>query len=98
IDAVGMESHGMSIDNVVDQGKAPVALATDRPHAWRHVIMACRKGGRVSIPGVYRGFADEFPVGALMEKGLTSKTGQTHVQRYGDKLLQRLLVGQIDQQ
>jgi threonine dehydrogenase-like Zn-dependent dehydrogenase len=58
--------------------------------------MACRKGGRVSIPGVYGGFADKFPVGALMEKGLTIKTGQTHVQRYKDKLLQMILEGAID--
>jgi threonine dehydrogenase-like Zn-dependent dehydrogenase len=62
----------------------------------RQVIMACRKGGRVSIPGVYGGFADKFPVGALMEKGLTIRTGQTHVQRYSDKLLQMILEGEID--
>ena len=70
IDAVGMESHGLSIDNVVDQVKASVGLGTDRPHVLRQVILACRKGGRVSIPGVYGGFADKFPLGALMEKGL----------------------------
>ena len=58
--------------------------------------MACRKGGRVSIPGVYGGFADKFPIGALMEKGLTIKTGQTHVQRYSDRLLQMILDGEID--
>jgi threonine dehydrogenase-like Zn-dependent dehydrogenase len=96
IDAVGMESHGMAIDNVVDQVKASVGLGTDRPHVLRQVIMACRKGGRVSIPGVYGGFADKFPVGALMEKGLTIKTGQTHVQRYSDRLLQMILEGEID--
>ena len=58
--------------------------------------MACRKGGRVSIPGVYGGLADKFPIGALMEKGLTIKTGQTHVQRYSDRLLQMILDGEID--
>lgn len=86
----------MSMDNVVDHVKASVGLGTDRPHVLRQVIMACRKGGRVSIPGVYGGFADKFPVGALMEKGLTIKTGQTHVQRYSDKLLQMILEGEID--
>lgn len=96
IDAVGMESHGMALDNVVDQVKASAGLGTDRPHVLRQVIMACRKGGRVSIPGVYGGFADKFPVGALMEKGLTIKTGQTHVQRYSDRLLQMILDGEID--
>jgi threonine dehydrogenase-like Zn-dependent dehydrogenase len=96
IDAVGMESHGMSIDNVVDHVKASVGLGTDRPHVLRQVILACRKGGRVSIPGVYGGVADKFPIGALMEKGLTIKTGQTHVQRYSDKLLQMILEGEID--
>jgi threonine dehydrogenase-like Zn-dependent dehydrogenase len=96
IDAVGMESHGMSLDNVVDQVKVSVGLGTDRPHVLRQVIMACRKGGRVSIPGVYGGFADKFPLGALMEKGLTIKTGQTHVQRYSDRLLQMILDGEID--
>ena len=70
IDAVGMESHGFTIDNVADHAKAAVGLGTDRPHALRQVIVACRKGGRISIPGVYGGMADKFPIGALMEKGL----------------------------
>ena len=96
IDAVGMESHGMSIDNVVDHVKAAVGLGTDRPHVLRQVIMACRKGGRVSIPGVYGGMADKFPIGALMEKGLTIKTGQTHVQKYTEKLLNLILDGKLD--
>jgi threonine dehydrogenase-like Zn-dependent dehydrogenase len=96
IDAVGMESHGMSVDNVLDQIKVSVGLGTDRPHVLRQVILACRKGGRVSIPGVYGGMADKFPVGALMEKGLTIKTGQTHVQRYTQKLLKMILDGEID--
>jgi threonine dehydrogenase-like Zn-dependent dehydrogenase len=96
IDAVGMESHGMSVDNVLDHVKAAVGLGTDRPHVLRQVIMACRKGGRVSIPGVYGGMADKFPIGALMEKGLTIKTGQTHVQKYTKELLQLIVDGKID--
>jgi threonine dehydrogenase-like Zn-dependent dehydrogenase len=96
VDAVGMESHGFALDNIVDQLKVSVRLGTDRPHALRQVIMACRKGGRVSIPGVYGGMADKFPLGALMEKGLTVKTGQTHVQRYTGELLKRVLDGEID--
>ena len=96
IDAVGMESHGLSVDNVVDHVKAAVGLGTDRPHVLRQVIMACRKGGRVSIPGVYGGMADKFPIGALMEKGLTIKTGQTHVQKYTGPLLELILAGKLD--
>lgn len=96
IDAVGMESHGFAIDNMLDHVKAAVGLGTDRPHALRQVILACRKGGRVSIPGVYGGMADKFPIGALMEKGLTVKTGQTHVQKYMPKLLEMILGGKID--
>jgi threonine dehydrogenase-like Zn-dependent dehydrogenase len=96
IDAVGMESHGFAIDNLVDQIKVAVKLGTDRPHALRQIILACRKGGRVSIPGVYGGMADKFPIGAMMEKGLTIKTGQTHVQKYMPQLLEMILEGQID--
>jgi threonine dehydrogenase-like Zn-dependent dehydrogenase len=82
IDAVGMESHGFTIDNVLDAMKATTKLGTDRPHVLREVILACRKGGRVSVPGVYGGMGDKIPIGALMEKGLQVKTGQTHVQKY----------------
>jgi threonine dehydrogenase-like Zn-dependent dehydrogenase len=96
IDAVGMESHGMSVDNVLDHVKAAVGLGTDRPHVLRQVILACRKGGRVSIPGVYGGMADKFPIGALMEKGLTIKTGQTHVQKYTEPLLKMIMDGKLD--
>ena len=64
IDCVGMESHGLAIDNLVDTVKAHTFLGTDRPHALRQAILACRKGGRVSIPGVYGGLADKFPLGA----------------------------------
>ena len=96
IDAVGMESHGAAIDNVLDKAKAALYLATDRPHALRQIILACRKGGRVSIPGVYGGMADKFPLGALMEKGLTVRSGQTHVQKYLPKLLKMIADGKID--
>jgi len=96
IDAVGMESHGFSIDNVVDAVKTTTKLGTDRTHALREVIMACRKGGRVSIPGVYGGMADKFPIGALMEKGLSAKTGQTHVQKYLRPLLELIGEDKID--
>jgi threonine dehydrogenase-like Zn-dependent dehydrogenase len=71
-------------------------LVSGRPHALRQAILACRKGGRVSIPGVYGGFADKFPLGQLMEKGLTVKSGQTHVQKYTRKLLEMIEQGKID--
>jgi threonine dehydrogenase-like Zn-dependent dehydrogenase len=96
IDAVGMESHGFTIDNVLDAVKTSVKLGTDRTHVLREVILACRKGGRVSIPGVYGGMADKFPIGALMEKGLSVKTGQTHVQKYLPQLLEMIGEEKID--
>ena len=81
----------------IDAVKAATrVLGTDRPHVLREAILACRKGGRVSIPGVYGGFADKFPIGALMEKGLSVKTGQTHVQRYADQLLDMIGEGRLD--
>ena len=94
IDAVGMESHGMTPRQLLDHVKVKTFMATDRVHALRQVILATRKGGRVSIPGVYGGIADKFPIGALMEKGLTIKSGQTHVQKYMPELLQMILDGQ----
>ena len=96
IDCVGMESHGLAIDNIVDTVKAHTFLGTDRPAALRQAILACRKGGRLSVPGVYGGMADKFPIGALMEKGLTFKLGQTHVHRYLRPLLERIQNGDID--
>ena len=96
IDAVGLESHGFSFDNMIDAVKTSTKLGTDRTHVLREVIMACRKGGRVSVPGVYGGVADKFPVGALMEKGLQLKTGQTHVQRYMPMLLDMIGEGKLD--
>lgn len=96
IDAVGMESHGFAIDNLLDTAKQKIGIGADRGHVLREAILACRKGGRVSMPGVYGGFVDKFPLGALMEKGLQIRTGQTHVQRYTDDLLRRIGEGEID--
>ena len=96
IDAVGLEAHGVFVDNVLDLVKKTLLLGTDRAHVIRQAIIACRKGGRVSMPGVYGGFIDKFPLGAFMEKGLTLKTGQTHVQKYLPALLTAILEGKID--
>jgi threonine dehydrogenase-like Zn-dependent dehydrogenase len=96
IDSVGLEAHGFFVDNVIDQIKASTFLGTDRIHAIRQAIIACRKGGRVSMPAVYGGFVDKFPLGAFMEKGLTLKTGQTHVQHYLPGLLAAIMEKKID--
>ncbi|WP_304615570.1 zinc-dependent alcohol dehydrogenase [Paracoccus sp. (in: a-proteobacteria)] len=96
IDAVGMESHGFSPDNLLDTAKQKVGIGADRAHALRMALMAVRKGGRVSIPGVYGGMTDKFPLGALMEKGLQIRSGQTHVQRYTRQLLDLIQEGEID--
>jgi threonine dehydrogenase-like Zn-dependent dehydrogenase len=97
VDAVGAEAHGTgSFDAVVDKAKAAVMLGTDRPHALREAIMCCRKGGTVSVPGAYVGFLDKVPFGALMNKGLTLKAGQTHVQSYTEQLLKKIEDGEID--
>jgi threonine dehydrogenase-like Zn-dependent dehydrogenase len=96
IDSVGLEAHGFYADNVLDQIKVSTFLGTDRAHANRQAILACRKGGRVSMPAVYGGFVDKWPLGAFMEKGLTLKTGQTHVQRYLPGLLQAIMEDKID--
>jgi threonine dehydrogenase-like Zn-dependent dehydrogenase len=96
IDAVGMESHGFTADSVMDKVKAAIKLVTDQTHGLRQVIIACRKGGKVSIPGVYGGVTDKFPIGALMEKGLSIKSGQTHVQKYMPQLLDLIVEGKID--
>lgn len=96
IDAVGMESHGLCPDNLLDAAKQKIGIGADRAHVLRMALMAVRKGGRVSVPGVYGGFADKFPLGALMQKGLQIRTGQTHVQKYTSELLQRIMEGQID--
>ena len=96
IDAVGMEAHGFTVDAFLDKAKAALMLATDRPHALRQAINCCRKGGTVSIPGVYGGVLDKFPFGAAMQKGLTFKTGQTHVHRYVSRLIDHIKGGAID--
>jgi len=96
IDCVGLEAHGAYADNVIDQIKVSTFLGTDRAHVIRQVIIATRKGGRVSMPGVYGGFVDKFPLGAFMQKGLTLKTGQTHVQKYLRPLYTAIAEGKID--
>ena len=96
IDAVGMEAHGTDLLGLVDKAKQAVRLETDRPTVLRQAIVACRKGGHVSIPGVYGGFIDNVPMGAAMNKGLTLKTGQTHVHRYLKPLLEHIQNGEID--
>ena len=96
IDAVGMEAHAPGIQGAYDRIKQSVMLEADRPHAFRQAIMACRKGGTISVPGVYGGFDDKIPMGSLMNKALTLKTGQTHVQHYMQPLLERIERGEID--
>jgi threonine dehydrogenase-like Zn-dependent dehydrogenase len=96
MDAVGMEAHGTGLEGFYDQAKQALRLETDRPTALRQAIVACRKGGTVSVPGVYTGFVDKMPMGAFMNKGLTMKTGQTHVHRYFRPLLERIQNGEID--
>jgi threonine dehydrogenase-like Zn-dependent dehydrogenase len=97
IDAVGMEAHGSTvIETIYDKVKTNLMMETDRPHAVRQAILCCRKGGTVSIPGVYAGLADKIPLGALMNKALTIKTGQTHVHRYVPELLDHIRSGRID--
>jgi threonine dehydrogenase-like Zn-dependent dehydrogenase len=96
IDAVGLEAHGASVDYYYDRVKTATFLATDRTSALRQAIHCCRKGGVVSVPGVYGGFVDKFPLGAAFAKGLTVRLGQTHVHRYVRPLLDRIERGEID--
>ncbi|WP_434609693.1 zinc-dependent alcohol dehydrogenase [Pseudomonas sp. R1-7] len=97
IDAVGMESHATrSFDSIYDRVKQAVMLESDRPHVLREMMYVCRPAGTLSIPGVYGGLIDKIPFGAAMNKGLTFKMGQTHVNRWTDDLLQRIQEGQID--
>jgi threonine dehydrogenase-like Zn-dependent dehydrogenase len=96
IDAVGLEAHSTGLQYVVDKAKQKLKLAMDRPIAVRDAILACRSGGIVSILGVYAGFVDKFPLGALMNRGLTIKTGQCHVHRYMKPLLERIERGELD--
>ena len=97
IDAIGLEAHSTgSLDALYDKAKTMLMMETDRVHVLREAIRCCRKGGTISIPGVYLGIADKIPLGPLMNKGLTIKTGQTHVQRYLEPLLRRIESGEID--
>jgi threonine dehydrogenase-like Zn-dependent dehydrogenase len=96
IDAAGMEAHGTTLDALYDRAKQAVRLATDRSHALRQAIQACRKGGTVSVPGVYGGLLDKFPLGAAFAKGLTMRMGQTHVHRYLRPLLGLIEAGRLD--
>jgi threonine dehydrogenase-like Zn-dependent dehydrogenase len=96
IDAVGMEAHGTTLDAWYDRAKQALRLELDRAHALRQALHCCRKGGTVSIPGVYAGFIDKVPFGTAFGKGLTLRMGQTHVQKYMHKLLERIERGDID--
>jgi len=96
IDCVGGEAHGLTLDAAVDRVKTALMLVTDRLHAFRQAVNCCRKGGTVSVPGVYIGLADSAPMGALMNKGLTLKTGQTHVMNYLKPLTERIQKKEID--
>lgn len=96
IDAVGMEAHLPGVLGAYDRVKQAVMLESDRPHVFRQAVRSCRKGGTLSVPGVYGGFDDKIPLGSIMNKGLTIKTGQTHVQRYLRPLLEKIERGEID--
>jgi threonine dehydrogenase-like Zn-dependent dehydrogenase len=96
IDAVGLEAHGMTIDAMYDRFKVAMYMATDRAHVLRQVIRACRKGGTVSVAGVYGGVLDKLPFGAAFAKSLTLKMGQTHVIKYLRPLLEKISHGDID--
>jgi threonine dehydrogenase-like Zn-dependent dehydrogenase len=97
IDAVGMEAHAHhNMAHAYDRVKQAMMLETDRPAALREAIMACRSGGTISVAGVYGGLVDKFPAGTLMNRSLTLRTGQTHVQRYMRPLLERIAKGDID--
>ncbi|WP_407118891.1 zinc-dependent alcohol dehydrogenase [Bradyrhizobium sp. LMG 9283] len=98
IDCVGMESHVMPSlpDTLLDRAKQMVMAESDRPHVLREMIYVCRPGGIISVAGVYSGLSDMLPMGAFMNKGLTMRTGQTHVNRWTDDLLRRIEEGEID--
>ncbi|GGR22376.1 hypothetical protein GCM10008957_38070 [Deinococcus ruber] len=97
VDAVGMEAHGVGLLALADAVKQTTRVAeNDRPHVLRSAIISVRKGGTVSVPGVYGGFADKIPLGAFMNKALTMRTGQTHVHRFVPRLLEHIVKGDID--
>jgi threonine dehydrogenase-like Zn-dependent dehydrogenase len=96
LDAVGLEAHGMGLEGMYDKVKQAVRLETDRPNVFRQAIVSCRKGGHVSLAGVYGGFLDKIPMGAAFNKGLTIKMGQTHVHKYLPTLLEHIEAGRLD--
>lgn len=96
IDAVGMEAHGKGVEYTYDRVRQALRLETDRPIVLRQAIKACRKGGTLSIVGVYAGMVDKFPIGSAMNKGLTFRMGQMHAQKYIPKLLDIIAKGSID--
>lgn len=96
IEAVGLEAHSTGLEYLYDRAKQAVMLESDRPIALREAIQACRNGGTVSVSGVFGGFIDKFPMGSFMNRSLTMKTGQTHVQRYLRPLMERIQKGEID--
>lgn len=96
IDAVGMEAHGMGPEGLYDKAKQAIRLETDRPHVLRQMMVACRKGGTLSIMGVYGGFVDKMPMGAAFNKGLTFRMGQMHGQKYIPQLVERVANGEVD--
>jgi threonine dehydrogenase-like Zn-dependent dehydrogenase len=96
IDAVGMEGHAPGLVGAYDRVKTTLFMETDRPVALRQAILACRSGGTVSVAGVYGGFIDKFPMGAIVNRSLTIRSGQTHVHRYMRPLLERIERGEID--
>jgi threonine dehydrogenase-like Zn-dependent dehydrogenase len=96
IDAVGLEAHKVGLEGFYDLAKQKVRIETDRPYVLREVIQACRKGGTISLAGVYGGFIDTVPIGAAFNKGLTLKMGQTHVHRYLKPLFEKIEAGEID--
>jgi threonine dehydrogenase-like Zn-dependent dehydrogenase len=97
IDAVGLEAHvTRSFDSLYDRAKQAMMLESDRPHVLREMIYVCRPGGILSIPGVYSGLLDRIPFGAAMNKGLTFRMGQTHVNRWAGNLLRLIEEGEID--
>ena len=98
IDATGMESHVTIAlpDTIYDRAKQMMGVESDRPHVLREMIYVCRPAGTISIPGVYAGLVDKIPMGQAMNKGLTFRMGQTHVNRWSNDLLRRIEEGQID--
>jgi threonine dehydrogenase-like Zn-dependent dehydrogenase len=96
MDVVGMEASGHGVMFAIDRAKQMTRMQMDRPVVLRQAIIACKKGGTVSVPGVYTSFIDKVPMGAYMNKAITMKTGQTHMMRYMQPLLERIQAGEID--